>query len=119
MCPMCYNDPPFGGGKTSCWDCVHPTCRHGLNQVGVFTCPEEHCNGTVCLDVNSAPKWQMDCNICMFELKLFEKDGAHKISVSKDECEECGSRLMHVEFNKTKTSPLSDGALERTSCIVC
>lgn len=46
LCPMCYNDPPFGGSKTTCWDCVHPTCKHGIKSVGVLSCPNE-CRGTV------------------------------------------------------------------------
>jgi DNA topoisomerase-3 len=60
----------------------------------------------------------MDCSVCFFELKLFEEKGAHKISVSKEECEACGSRKLAIVFNKGK-SPMPDGSEEYTGCIVC
>lgn len=58
----------------------------------------------------------MDCNICNFQLKVFQ-DKAHKIAVTQDECEDCGGRLISVTFKKN--FPLQDGGLERTGCIVC
>lgn len=29
-----------------------------------MSCIADNCPGTLCLDVDSAPKWQIDCNIC-------------------------------------------------------
>eukprot|EP00397_Hematodinium_sp_SG-2012_P009687 GEMP01009778.1.p1 GENE.GEMP01009778.1~~GEMP01009778.1.p1 ORF type:complete len:847 (+),score=121.73 GEMP01009778.1:142-2682(+) len=120
VCPMCYNNPPFegSGNRMNCWSCDHPTCQHSYNKVGVLNCPEcgDSSGGLVCLDKNSGPKWKMDCSICTFQIKLF--DNAYKISVSKNYCEECGSKQLVCEFKKDK-SPLPDGELTRTACIVC
>lgn len=118
LCPMCYNNPPFGGAKTDCWSCMHPTCKHAVSSVGVLSCPEEHCTGTVCLETMSAPKWQMDCNVCSFQLKIFQ-DQAHKIKVLDEVCEECEARLLNVVFNPKKLPKEMDGKTERTACLVC
>ena len=32
----------------------------------VMSCIADNCPGTLCLDVDSGPKWQIDCNICHF-----------------------------------------------------
>ncbi|KAF4673363.1 DNA topoisomerase 3-beta-1 [Perkinsus olseni] len=119
LCPMCYNDPPFPESKpkSSCWECLHPTCRHALASVGVCGCPQDACSGTLCLDAESKPKWKLDCNICNYQLRLFQ-DKAHKISVTKDKCESCGSKLLSIEFNKGK-SPLPDAVESITGCLVC
>merc|ERR1712007_70919 len=77
----------------------------------------EHCPGTLCLDVDSAPKWQIDCNICMQQLQIFG-DKAHRIKVSSEFCEECGAHPLVVTFNKTKT-PLDSGETEKTACLAC
>ena len=82
-----------------------------------MTCFGENCPGTLCLDVDSAPKWQIDCNVCMQCLELFQ-DKAHKIKVTSEICEECGSALLDVTF-KTGKSPLIDGALQKTACLAC
>lgn len=117
ICPMCYDDPPFGDkeeqGKH--WNLSHPIYKK--YRPAVMSCIADNCPGTLCLDVDSAPKWQIDCNICLQQLSLFE-DKAHKIKVSSDVCEECGSVLLDVTFNKGK-SPLPDGATERKACLVC
>jgi len=119
LCPRCFNDPPFesGGRKMSCWDCMHPTCKHSILKVGVLSCPECE-GGTICLDVNSAPKWKMDCSVCTFQIKLFEN--AFKIEVANgvEPCEECESKKIKCTF-KTGKSPLPNNEIERTACIVC
>ena len=114
-----------GGGDldilpTGCWDCLHPSCPHSLRTVGVLSCPDEECYGTVCLDKTSAGKkqWKLNCNRCNFQIQLFKKDQCVSITVSQDECEECDSRLLDVKFNPEKT-PLEDKATHRCACIVC
>ena len=27
----------------SCVDCLHPSCRHSINAIGVMRCPQENC----------------------------------------------------------------------------
>lgn len=117
ICPMCYDDPPFGAaaehGKH--WNLDHPIYKK--YRPAVMSCIDENCTGTLCLDVDSAPKWQIDCNVCMQFLSIFE-DKAHKVKVSSDVCDECGSALLTVTF-KTGKSPLADGAAEKTACLCC
>ncbi|CAJ1341010.1 unnamed protein product [Effrenium voratum] len=111
ICPMCYDDPPFGAreeqGKH--WNLDHPIYKK--YRPAVMSCIADNCSGTLCLDVDSGPKWQIDCNVCLQQLSIFE-DKAHKIKATSDTCEECGSVLLEVIFNKGK-SPLPDGELER------
>mmetsp|Transcript_30608 Transcript_30608/g.54729 ORF Transcript_30608/g.54729 Transcript_30608/m.54729 type:complete len:860 (+) Transcript_30608:77-2656(+) len=117
ICPCCYDDPPFGEkeeqGKH--WNLDHPIYKK--YRPAVMSCIGEHCPGTLCLDVDSAPKWQIDCNVCMQELLIFG-DKAHKVKCTSDLCDGCGSALLEVVFNKAK-SPLADGEMERTACLVC
>eukprot|EP00928_Gymnodinium_smaydae_P066381 TRINITY_DN493_c0_g1_i1.p1 TRINITY_DN493_c0_g1~~TRINITY_DN493_c0_g1_i1.p1 ORF type:complete len:870 (-),score=213.50 TRINITY_DN493_c0_g1_i1:206-2782(-) len=118
LCPKCYDDPPFGAknavGKH--WELEHPVYQK--YRPAVMSCIADECRGgTLCLDVDSAPKWQMDCNVCAQQLQIFG-DKAHKIKVSSDMCEECGSHLLSVTFNKLKT-PLDGGETEKTACIAC
>ncbi|KFG32450.1 putative DNA topoisomerase III beta-1 [Toxoplasma gondii p89] len=117
LCPLCYNDPPLEGSvtKMSCVECTHPTCKHGIEAVGVLQCPQPDCKGILYLDVVSGPKWKLDCNACQYQVKLME--GAHKISVTPDECDTCGSALLNVVMNKVK--PFKDGEVEKTGCFVC
>jgi len=117
LCPMCYDDPPFGAKNAAGkhWELEHPIYQK--YRPAVMSCFAENCPGTLCLDVDSAPKWQIDCNICMQQLQIFG-DKAHKIKVSPDYCEECGSKMLTVIFNKTK-SPLPDGETEKTACLAC
>ncbi|XP_044500642.1 DNA topoisomerase 3-beta isoform X4 [Mangifera indica] len=133
LCPFCYNNPPFEGidtlfgttktngsgkfGKEAgmpCFLCPHPTCRHSLIAQGVCACPE--CNGTLVLDPVSAPKWRLYCNMC--NCLVYLPQGAHRIATTCDQCPECDSTLIEVDFNK-KTSPLDDGATLHIGCILC
>eukprot|EP00933_Yihiella_yeosuensis_P022632 TRINITY_DN1779_c0_g1_i1.p1 TRINITY_DN1779_c0_g1~~TRINITY_DN1779_c0_g1_i1.p1 ORF type:complete len:858 (+),score=171.26 TRINITY_DN1779_c0_g1_i1:68-2641(+) len=117
ICPCCYDDPPFGEkeeqGKH--WNLDHPIYKK--YRPAVMSCIADNCPGTLCLDVDSAPKWQIDCNVCMQELMIFG-DKAHKVSVSSKICDGCGSAMLKVIFNKAK-SPLADGTQEKTACLVC
>mmetsp|Transcript_9240 Transcript_9240/g.21182 ORF Transcript_9240/g.21182 Transcript_9240/m.21182 type:complete len:859 (-) Transcript_9240:33-2609(-) len=117
LCPCCYDDPPFGSKSAAgkFWELEHPIYQK--YRPPVLSCIAENCPGTLCLDVDSAPKWQIDCNVCMQNLQIFG-DKAHKIKVSSEVCEECGSRKLSVSFNKTKT-PLDGGETERTACLAC
>ncbi|KAK1591975.1 hypothetical protein Q3G72_016967 [Acer saccharum] len=133
LCPFCYNNPPFEGievvvgatntsssGKSGkgagmpCFLCLHPTCRHSVIAQGVCACPE--CNGTLVLDPVSAPKWRLYCNMCNCLVNL--PQGAHRIATTRDQCPECDSTIIEVDFNK-KTTPLDDGATLYTGCILC
>jgi len=117
LCPCCYDDPPFGAqsamGKH--WELEHPVYKK--YRPAVLSCIADNCPGTLCLDVDSAPKWQIDCNVCMQNLQIFG-DKAHKIKVTKEFCEECNSHLLEVIFNKNK-SPLDGGDMEKTACLAC
>jgi len=117
LCPKCYDDPPFGAANAAgkFWELEHPVYMKYRPQV--LSCIGEGCGGTLCLDVDSGPKWQVDCNVCMQSLHIFG-DKAHKIKVSPDYCEECGAHLLAVTFNKGK-SPLDGGETEKTACIAC
>ncbi|KAJ8771316.1 hypothetical protein K2173_026493 [Erythroxylum novogranatense] len=133
LCPFCYNSPPFegiemvfgakrasGSGKLGkgagmpCFLCPHPTCRHSMIAQGVCACPE--CNGTLVLDPVSAPKWRLYCNMCNCLVLL--PQGAHRIATTRDQCPECDSKIIEVDFNKNHT-PLPDGATFYTGCILC
>jgi DNA topoisomerase-3 len=78
-----------------CSICPHPTCRHSMIQQGVCSCPE--CDGTLVLDPISAPKWRLDCNKC--NCLVYLPHNAHRISVSKDHCDDCGSALLEVSLH--------------------
>eukprot|EP00927_Polykrikos_kofoidii_P056414 TRINITY_DN50530_c0_g1_i1.p1 TRINITY_DN50530_c0_g1~~TRINITY_DN50530_c0_g1_i1.p1 ORF type:complete len:861 (-),score=130.51 TRINITY_DN50530_c0_g1_i1:243-2825(-) len=117
LCPMCYDDPPFGAANAAGkhWELEHPVYQK--YRPPVLSCINENCTGTLCLDVDSAPKWQIDCNVCMQQLQIFG-DKAHKIKVSSDGCEECCAQKLVVTFNKLKT-PLDGGETQRTACLAC
>ena len=87
VCPNCYTNPPFEGmarGRSGCNSCVHPTCGHSLENLGVCTCIE--CDdGMLVLDESSAPKWRMACNVCNVVVGLFED--AFKVATTDDVCE--------------------------------
>lgn len=118
VCPMCYNDPPFDGvpSKMNCHACPHATCKHSVSALGVCACTQEGCNGTLCLDPESKPKWKLDCNSCNFQIRLFKDQEAavHKVGVAQEKCEDCSSFLLHVEYHKDDANrePI-------TACIVC
>ena len=66
------------GARTTCLDhhsitrcCQSLTCfvvmgPHWENvpALQVMSCIADNCSGTLCLDVDSGPKWQIDCNVC-------------------------------------------------------
>ena len=116
VCPLCYNDPPFGNDKMNCHECPHATCKHSMASLGVCSCTQESCKGTLCLDPDSKPKWRLDCNTCNFQVKLFKNDFAlvHKLAVSSEKCDECSSFCLEVEYHKDK-----EGEKEYVGCIVC
>ncbi|GMH18631.1 hypothetical protein Nepgr_020472 [Nepenthes gracilis] len=133
LCPYCYNNPPFegidtlfgatkaGSGKKTgkgagmpCFLCPHPTCQHSVIAQGVCACPE--CSGTLVLDLISAPKWRLCCNLC--NCLIFLPQGAHRISTTPKHCPECDSTIIEVDFNKNST-PLKDGATLHAGCILC
>ena len=45
-----------------CNECLHPTCKHALGALGITNCVECE-DGTLVLDVTSAPNWKMACNM--------------------------------------------------------
>ena len=96
FCPYCYSNPPFPGMKAgdTCSSCTHPTCQHGLNNLGVSGCGD--CDsGILTLDSASIPKWKLVCNKCDVIVRIFED--AAKVSVLSQECcEECETVLMKV-----------------------
>ena len=123
VCPLCYNDPPFenaGIGKAmNCHQCPHATCKHSMANLGVCACTQPGCtNGTLCLDPESKPKWRLDCNSCNFQIKLVKENSPpiHKISVAQEQCEDCSSFLLDVEYHKDANT--EDGT-EYHGCIVC
>lgn len=98
-----------------CNECLHPTCRHSLLQLGVCPCVE--CDtGVLVLDTTSAPNWKVCCNICNVVLRIFQD--AFKVVIHKGEPCECGAKLLAVDFNKGKT-PLADGQTKRVGCLFC
>ena len=66
LCPYCYNNQPsFTNDSTAeiisdqmgCNSCQHPTCRNGLNYLGVCQCPGgkedgQQCTGRLVLGLN-------------------------------------------------------------------
>jgi DNA topoisomerase-3 len=44
--------------------------------------------------------------------------GAHRISTTREQCPECDSTIIEVDFNKN-TTPLEDGATLHVGCILC
>jgi len=64
LCPCCYDDPPFGAANATGkhWELEHPIYKK--YRPAVMGCIADNCPGTLCLDVDSAPKWQIDCNVC-------------------------------------------------------
>jgi len=117
VCPYCYNYPTLEGSKKhlGCNQCPHPTCQHAVSHYAICECPE--CGvGVLVLDPNSGPKWKSDCNACQYQLKLISN--VYSIVPTRDCCEDCGSTLLEVNFNK-KDTPLEDGKTEYTGCIKC
>ena len=96
FCPYCYSNPPFPdmGKGSPCSACIHPTCSHGLNRLGVSGCVE--CDqGILVLDPASIPKWKLVCNKCDVIVRIF--DDAAKITVNAAEsCPDCEAQLLKV-----------------------
>jgi DNA topoisomerase-3 len=117
VCPACYNEPlideqPLHSG---CNQCPHPTCEHGATRNAVWPCPE--CDfGTLVLDRHSAPKWRVDCNVCLYRIELPER--AHSVHVSKATCGTCGSFKLAIDFH-AKESPLANGETKYVGCLMC
>lgn len=129
FCPFCYNSPPFedapriGEGKVSggmpCTTCLHPTCRHSPARKGVTVCPACE-SGTMVLDPVSAPNWRLDCNLCNCMMKLPSE--LHTAKVLKQECPECGSSLMELNWKKGSIPPNIANIHDETvweGCVVC
>ena len=116
LCPYCYNYPPFEElTQMGCNSCLHPSCKHSMIRNGIMSCGGESCGGRMVLDVTSKPNWKMACNQCNLIIRFH--GNLHDIKTTKDECDDCGSILVHVEFHKDK-SPLGD-ATGYTGCVVC
>jgi len=124
LCPFCYNHPPFASTDAPvpptsplhngmpCTRCPHPTCKHSLIQMGVCACPECE-SGQLVLDPVSAPKWRLDCNHC--NCLVYLPAGAHRVTTLRERCEDCGSALLEVDFNK-RTTPLPEGETLYRGC---
>jgi DNA topoisomerase III len=129
--------------KMGCNQCRHPTCKQSLEFTGICPCPsqvdpsEEHsqkgggkprsggpsggtvpCRGTLVLDINSKPNWKLACNECN-TLVRFHANIHNLTPLTRQNCEECGTRLLHFEFNKSQKSPLPSGEESCTGCLVC
>ena len=98
FCPYCYSNPPFPGMKagSNCSNCTHPTCSHGVNNLGVSGCVDCDAGGILVLDPASIPKWKLVCNKCDMIVRIFED--AAKVTVLPDCCDECESQLIRVNF---------------------
>lgn len=119
MCPYCYVNPPFKGmpNNAGCNTCMHPTCAHSMNMLGVCVCDE--CDrGILVLDCTSAPKkWKLGCNSCDVIINIFNK--ASKVTVNDNkQCDECQAQLMTVVYKADQTK-FKDNAEEKTGCLFC
>ena len=116
VCPYCYNHPPFPEMRKGmgCNQCVHPTCPHSEVNLGIADCTECE-NGSLVLDPTSAPKWRLACNKCSLVVHVFED--AFRVSATDQECE-CGTTLLNVDFNRTK-SPLPGDKTQHQGCLFC
>ncbi|KAG2490592.1 hypothetical protein HYH03_010985 [Edaphochlamys debaryana] len=137
LCPFCFSNPPFEGAMKvgvegavgskagmPCSTCPHPTCPHSLAAAGVFPCPNPGCaGGTVVLDPVSAPCWRLDCNRCNFLLYLPPNLHSAKVQ-TKETCEDCGGRLLDLDWRKGQTPPslaadAEEGSRLEGVCVVC
>lgn len=109
-------------GQMGCDSCAHRTCPHSSYLNGVCECPGANasgapCNGMLVLDVNSKPNWKLSCNRCNTLIRF--KADIHDITpLPRHQCEKCGLRMLKFEFSKLK-SPLPNGEVLRTACVVC
>lgn len=116
VCPYCYNNPPFPEMRKGmgCNQCTHPTCSYSEMSLGISDCMECE-KGSLVLDPTSPPKWRLACNKCNVVINVSEN--AIKVSVTDQECD-CGSSLLNVDFNRTK-SPLPGDKTQHQGCIFC
>jgi len=116
LCPYCYNSPSLEGMAKGlgCNQCPHPSCIHSVVRNGICECPECE-EGVIVLDPASGPKWRADCNLCRFIVYL---PAAHKIACADDACDECGAKVLEVNFNKNDT-PLPNGETFHKGCLKC
>lgn len=118
FCPYCYANPPFKGMPAvgGCDTCMHPTCAHSMNSLGVCACDE--CDrGVLVLDATSGPKkWKLGCNHCDVIINIFNK--ATKVTVHNNkQCDECQAQLLTVVYRSDVTK-FKDGD-EKTGCLFC
>lgn len=104
-----------------CNMCSNPSCVHSYVYNGICPCPGDlegrTCTGTLVFDENSKPNWKLGCNKCHILLRFHGNVHDLKPHAPGDNCQDCGVRLITVEFNKMK--PLPNGELSRSGCIVC
>merc|ERR1712151_1026054 len=94
---------------------------HSAARLSVAVCP--HCEdtekeadqGSLVFEPFSKPKWKLSCSRCNVIMSVC--DDAVKVSVSEQECE-CGSALLEVEFQKSKT-PAGVENNRHTGCPFC
>ena len=117
LCPACFNEPTIDEQElhAGCTRCPHPTCEHSMAKLAVWPCPE--CDfGTLVLDRNSAPKWRVDCNACLYRIQL--PASAQRVHVAKATCGTCGAFKLAIEFH-AKQTPLADGETKHVGCLLC
>jgi len=59
----------------------------------------------------------MCCNLCTN--LIFLPENAHKISVTKNICDNCGAKLLEVDFNKNKIPEVLGDKTLYTACVYC
>lgn len=126
ICPQCYNNPPFEDAVTAqgsnkqihmaCDSCTHPTCEHSLASNYVCDCLDPQCTGMMAFVPRTAGKWRICCNTCVMMIKL--PPVAQRVYVSKEECADCGAKLMDLMFPEGK-SPLANRKDRITACVFC
>ncbi|KAI9015509.1 putative DNA topoisomerase 3-beta [Hyaloraphidium curvatum] len=147
LCPKCYNEPPVPGIKAPmpCSQCTIAKCPHSLARTGLFPCPnviggtgsrgtsgssggvERPCDGTVCLDGTSAPRWKLSCNSSSCNFAAIFSDSVHGVATvasgvpsieeanaASGVCETCGAVLINIRFG----SKAGRADLE-SICVVC
>mmetsp|Transcript_38763 Transcript_38763/g.94861 ORF Transcript_38763/g.94861 Transcript_38763/m.94861 type:complete len:249 (-) Transcript_38763:38-784(-) len=115
LCPYCYNHPPLPGMAVgdACNKCTNSRCKLSMAKTSWWACME--CDiGTVYLDINSAPKWRLECNCCNFRIEL---SNMHKVERLKQTCDSCGAAVMRCSAHKNY--PFADGSLVHEGCLIC
>ena len=94
-------------------------CVRRIMEFVFCRCPadeETKCEGMMVLDLESRPNWKLCCNQCNKIIRF--STSIHEIQVLKKRCEECGSSLVKIDFNK-KDTPLESGQTEYSGCLLC